>query len=125
MGPLRSTFENLSGPPKVPITRRSLYSGFAVGRRPNVNGLESNVELPKTIARPPLNNDPRPLRLLPNAAACANGDAAPLLTLPLIRNPSAAPGPASALGSSAAGAAAARLAEAAAGGVGEAVTPAR
>jgi hypothetical protein len=29
-------------------------------------------------------------RLLPNAASCANGEAAPLLTLPLIRNPSAA-----------------------------------
>ena len=29
-------------------------------------------------------------RLLPNAASCANGDAAPLFTLPLIRKPSAA-----------------------------------
>ncbi len=75
---------------------------------------------------PPLKSDPRPLRLLPNAAACANGDAAPLFTLPLITNPSAAPGPASAGAGSSAGAAAARPAAAAGPGEAvEAVTPAR
>src|SRR3954451_4059043 len=37
---------------------------------------------------PPLYSDRAPRRLLPNAADCANGDAAPLFTLPLIRNPS-------------------------------------
>src|SRR3954453_3021152 len=100
VGPLRSTFENLSGPPNVPIPARSLYSGFSAGAPPNVNGRESNREFPDTTARPPLNSDPRPLRLLPKADACANGEAAPLFTLPLMRNPSAAPGPASATGSS-------------------------
>src|SRR3954469_361985 len=40
---------------------------------------------------PPLYSDRALRRLLPNAASCANGDAAPLFTLPLIRNPSAPP----------------------------------
>src|SRR5579864_344291 len=37
-----------------------------------------------------LYSDRPPRRLLPNACDCAKGDAAPLLTLPLTRNPSAA-----------------------------------
>ena len=39
---------------------------------------------------PPLYSERCPGLLLPNARACANGDAAALFTLPLTRNPSAA-----------------------------------
>src|SRR5258708_24865381 len=39
---------------------------------------------------PPLYSDRAPRRLFPKAASCANGEDALLLTLPLIRNPSAA-----------------------------------
>ena len=42
------------------------------------------------ISIPPLWSPFVPLRLLPNAASCANGEAAPLFALPLMRKPSAA-----------------------------------
>ena len=67
-----------------------LYDGFGAGRLVNENGRASNAEFPSSRPSPQLYNDFAPRRLLPNAANCANGDAAPLFTLPLTRNPSAA-----------------------------------
>src|SRR6266446_9794047 len=67
-----------------------LYDGFGVGRLVNENGRASNAEFPSSRPSPQLYNDFAPRRLLPNAANCANGEAAPLFTLPLTRNPSAA-----------------------------------
>ena len=69
----------------------------------NENGRLSNAELLRRNAKPPLNRERAPRRLLPNAGSCANGDAAPLFTLPLTRNPSAARWARSVAPSSAAG----------------------
>src|SRR4051812_47144729 len=80
---------SLRGPPKDAIPIRWLYAGFGVSWPVNENDRASSAELPSRNPTLPLYNDRAPRRLLPNAADCANGEAAPLLTLPLIRKPSA------------------------------------
>src|SRR5688572_16826916 len=93
------------GPPKLATKCTSLYDGFGADCPLNAKGRESNAELLLSSPTPPLYRPRPPGRLLPKARACANGEAAPLLTLPLIRSPSAAalalpPPPASSLLSS-------------------------
>src|SRR5579863_3303648 len=107
MGPLRRMCQNRSGPANVPMRCSSSYLGLGVGWPANENGRESHAEVSPTKPKPTLYNDPGRRRLLPNAAGSAKGEAAPLLTLPLMRNPSAAPAvPASPPGSVLPGAAA-------------------
>src|SRR6266704_1318362 len=110
-----------SGPANDPRTCTSLYEGFGVCALVNENGRVSHAELPSRTPTPPVYSDRPPRRLLPNAASCANGDAAPLLTLPLIKSPSAAPNGESPPAASAGGAGAL----AATGGGVDALTPAR
>src|ERR1700680_1190083 len=50
----------------------------------------SSAELSRIKPRPPLYRLPEPRRLLPKAAACANGELAPLFTVPWISRPSEA-----------------------------------
>src|SRR5262245_49139065 len=121
VGPFLTMCGILSGPANEPTSCTSLYDGFGAGWLVNENGRVSHAELPSRTPKPPLYSERVPRRLLPNAASCANGEAAPLLTLPLTSNPSAAPSGDSLGGGSAAGAVVPR---AAAGGA-EAVTSAR
>src|SRR5579883_621493 len=81
--------EILIGPPNVATPWIRLYDGFGVSCPVSENDRASSAVLSRITPIPPL-YCPRPLRrLLPNAAICANGDDAPLLTLPLIRKLSA------------------------------------
>src|SRR5262245_2497379 len=90
----------LIGPPKVPMTRTSLYRSLVACVPANENGLASHAEVSACTPRAKLYNAPGRRRLFPNAAGCANGDAAPLFTLPLITKPSDASIPAASLDSS-------------------------
>ncbi len=80
---------NGSGPPreKSPVNRS--YAGFGVSCPVIENDCASRFELSNVIPRFPLYSDRPALRKLPNAADCANGEDAPLFTLPLISRPSA------------------------------------
>src|SRR3954465_1708621 len=80
-----------SGPANEATIWASLYDGDGVGWFVKENGRASSAELPRRMPMPPLESERAFRRLLPKAASCANGDAAPFLTLPLIRNPSAPP----------------------------------
>ena len=99
----------------------SLYEGFGVLPVVKEYGLASHEELPRIVPTPPVYNDRPPRRLLPKAGSCANGDAAPLFTLPLTSNQAAAPNAESAT----AGSAGAADAVAGAAGALDALTPAR
>src|SRR5262245_17425518 len=66
------------------------YDGCGVSCPVSEYGLASNKALFPFIDTVPVYKDRRPLLLFPNAFARANGVDAPLLTLPLISNRSAA-----------------------------------
>src|SRR4051812_19624071 len=95
---------SLMGPPKETMPIRWLYAGFGVSWPVNENALASSAEFPSRKPTLPLYKDRAPRRLLPKAADWAKGDAAPLLTLPLMRNPSEGAWLASAAPEAAAGA---------------------
>src|SRR6185295_20018564 len=97
---LVSSLGIFTGPPKLPMKCASLYEGFGVSRAAKEYGRASHAELSRIVPTPPVYSDRPPRRLLPNAGSCAKGDAAPLFTLPLTSNPSAAPNAGSAGGAS-------------------------
>src|SRR5580700_8615250 len=78
------------GPPIAPTIWTLLYEGLGVANPLSENGAASQEDVSKIPPTTPLYNDAGPLRLLPNAAVCANDDAAPLFTLPFTSRPFAA-----------------------------------
>ena len=70
--------------------RDAVVGGLGVFWPLREKGRASNAELSKMTPSPPLYSPLAPLRLLPKANDCAKGEAAPFITLPLIRKPSAA-----------------------------------
>src|SRR3954469_5580845 len=102
-----------SGPWNVARKCVSLYDCFGVDVELNEYGAESHAEVPTFIPSAYVYSERPVRRLFPNAAGCAKGEAAPLLTLPLTSRPSAAALDASAAGGGSAGAGAAGRAVAA------------
>src|SRR3982751_4284233 len=76
------------GPPKDARPCTWLLAGLGVSCPIIEYGFAFKAELSITRPRLLLYSDRSPRRLFPNAADCANGVAAPLFTLPLIRKPS-------------------------------------
>src|SRR4051812_735534 len=115
-----------SGPWNVARKCVSLYDCFGVDVEVNEYGAESHAEVPRFIPSAYVYSERPVRRLFPNAAGCANGDAAPLLTLPLTSRPSAAALDASdAGGGGSAGVGAAAAARAGASGRAAGVTSVR
>src|SRR5271154_1149033 len=85
-GPLLTNHGIFRGPPSVNPSWTSPCAGTAAPLPPNENGRAFHAELPSTALTPPVYRTRSCGRLLPNAGDCANGDAAALLTLPLMRS---------------------------------------
>ncbi len=66
------------GPPKVATAVMRLYAGLGVFWPLREKGRASSAELSKIRPIPPLYSPRLPLRLLPKAKDCANGEAPPL-----------------------------------------------
>src|SRR6266576_3073335 len=89
LGPLRGIrWGILMGPPKDARPCTWLLAGLGVSCPVIEYGFAFKPELSITRPRLLLYSERGPRRLFPNAADCAKGVAAPLLTLPLIRKPS-------------------------------------
>src|SRR5258708_39244396 len=78
------------GPPNDTTPVRRLKAGLGVSWPVREYERASNRELFSINPILPLYSDLGPRRLLPKAGASENGELAPLFTVPLIRNPSAA-----------------------------------
>src|SRR4029453_13892559 len=83
-GPYLSSQGIFSGPPRVNPSSRSVYVGIGEAAPWNEHGRASHPEFPNSPFTPPVYRDPSRGRLLPKARGCANADAAPLITLPLM-----------------------------------------
>src|SRR5262245_57041209 len=83
-GPWRTSQGIRIGPVIRPPTWTSLYLGAGASDASNEYGRAFNAELPPSALTAPEYVGRTCGRLLPNARGCANGEAAPLVTLPLM-----------------------------------------
>src|SRR5688572_23956771 len=89
-----------NGPWNVPRNCASVYDGLTVGSPVTEKGRASHAAFPSWMPLAYVYSDRCPGRFVPNARGCAKGVDAPLLTLPLISRPAAAPIPVGSAGAS-------------------------